>query len=1187
MPRKQFIADLEKAKSDASPLPRGILGIQQGEDDGQFDFEYLAAVGDVAVKVTALIPDVSEYPRAHQYMVFCSDDAPRHIASALNHVRGTSRKTVFELLDIISATLDRLSPDHDGDLTMPDSQVDELESDDDDDDDIYDDDHQAFDIRTQNTTIAPTPDGKPKATGRAFRTRIRDDLRATKNASFKIAHLGNLLDGHHAFVTVSVRVSKLGISEEAMQAWHVDPKDYLILIIQYPNGYKTNEELQSYDSPRLAPNLGMRLCASKRYKPTLQEAIKAFTIVQQYDREDLTANELPSAEANVEQHEALRDTFISKPLNSFLQERLVPLLRYRSAGLDWRGAEQWFDEITTKGASSTDAVPDRFYDPEKLPESLPALVKGDHYAALGLTQFSFPLLAMQFALRHFTRCTDFCLVCHRQLDTEIEAIKPYVCDQSLCLYQYMTLGFGPSIEHEIMTQPYVVDLLLSFCYSSAAARKLKDFPIGLAMMIPPVDLDAYYATLPKRQQDVRKAPPTEEENKSPRIIQHYEVGYDADRLELIFFDKPDQCPVRRGSWIVLKRNTVLDLPDLHCRVAAVIYYPTITIDQPIVVGIAASLTTGQPFFTKTTRTVTPATKPKWSPARFQMYDQDFEALNTDEKCLSICKLLDTIPDVKEMQDYLTKNRPCDLRFWVERVSPAALSLLRWVIASNRACIMQVDGDTNAGQERLFGMTDHMQFRFAMGAPDKEQRFISEVRSVSSRLNLNYPTIFAWHGSPLYNWHMIIREGLHYKNIDHGRSYGDGVYHAKEAGTSGGYSGMHTGISPGNWPNSLLHVSSAIALNEIVNAPAEFQSQNPYYVVSQLDWIQTRYLFVKCNPTERSAIAIGAENKPVNAYPQDPGRTPHGLAGAIVIPASAIKSRIFNTQQEGARAPSMKSPAKRLKGSGGFNNPIATDDDDNSSDATDVEDLEILFYEAQLEPEIALPLTINPNAQKPTPTDFVPGALDYTTLPIMPQPAYADSTATKRLMKELTTLSRLQATVPDLGWYIDVPQISNPYQWIIELHSFHLLNPSLPVVSDMAKQNIHSIVLEIQFQSDFPYSPPYVRVIRPRFLSLAQGGGGHIVMGGALCMELLTNSGWSAISSMESVLMQIRLAIASDPPARLEFSGGGSGSGRGRDYGAAEGADGYLRACRAHGWVVPPRWREMAYGIRGPNGASEI
>ena len=82
-----------------------------------------------------------------------------------------------------------------------------------------------------------------------------------------------------------------------------------------------------------------------------------------------------------------------------------------------------------------------------------------------------------------------------------------------------------------------------------------------------------------------------------------------------------------------------------------------------------------------------------------------------------------------------------------------------------------------------------------------------------------------------------------------------------------------------------------------------------------------------------------------------------------------------------------------------------------------------------------------------------------------------------------------------------------------------------------------------------------------------------MLGGAMCMELLTNTGWSSVSSIESVLMQIRMAIASEPFARLDLRSPG-------DYSTGEAADGYIRACNTHGWQVPPGFREMAFGSGG-------
>jgi ubiquitin-conjugating enzyme E2 Q len=62
------------------------------------------------------------------------------------------------------------------------------------------------------------------------------------------------------------------------------------------------------------------------------------------------------------------------------------------------------------------------------------------------------------------------------------------------------------------------------------------------------------------------------------------------------------------------------------------------------------------------------------------------------------------------------------------------------------------------------------------------------------------------------------------------------------------------------------------------------------------------------------------------------------------------------------------------------------------------------------------------------------------------------------------------------------------------------------------------------------------------------------------MELLTNDGWNPASTIEAVLLQVRLAMSStDPkPARLE------GGQLVRDYGVGEAVEAFRRACAIHG-----------------------
>lgn len=164
--------------------------------------------------------------------------------------------------------------------------------------------------------------------------------------------------------------------------------------------------------------------------------------------------------------------FISSSLNEFLNSQFISLVKIRNsyANIGWSGAKKFLDENQSRVDEATAHIGDTIYtiEDERL-NNLPDIVTADHMfeAARDGSTVSFPLIAAQFALNHLVRCTEFCLVCHNKVDTELEALKPYVCDRPLCLYQYMTLGFGPSVEHEILAQPYVVDLLVSFCYTSA------------------------------------------------------------------------------------------------------------------------------------------------------------------------------------------------------------------------------------------------------------------------------------------------------------------------------------------------------------------------------------------------------------------------------------------------------------------------------------------------------------------------------------------------------------------------------------------------------------------------------------------------------------------------------------------------------------------------------------------------
>ncbi|KAI9801480.1 MAG: hypothetical protein M1833_002712 [Piccolia ochrophora] len=1224
MPRKAFVADLDAAIS--TNTDQRISNIAVGEEDGTFTFQYTPAItGSEIIAVQALVPDVSAYPDDHQFLLFTtSENSPAAANEALEKLAGTlslAPISISPLLAQVSRSLAKaLSNGNEMDVDSDDLVMVEDSEDDDHDNQSYAGwsprSPRAYDGLQGGGTLPATP-AVPDPQKSA---RLRNDLRAAKDAGFKLSVLGGLQNGApDGSVSLSCKIAKLGISHEAMQAWGLNAHQYMILVIRYRSGYASIERLVAEGNWSMLRSVDTRIGVSNHYKPSQTEVISAFS-------KPSTSSWQQSNEVNDNGmghgRTGFRGLFISTPLNELMNERFVHLLKLRlQLGINWGGAEALYNDYQGKAMDGSESLDSKYYERDESRISLPPFVMADHLLDIAAASQprSFPLLAAQFCLRHVVRCTEFCLVCHCKVDANFEALKPYVCSKPLCLYQYMSLGFGPSIEFEITSQPDVVDLLVSFCYASAVFGKLCHFPTGMSLVVPPVSSRiSKPSQLSLLIKDTKQAALMPE----PAAVT-YRVTFDKQRSELIFQDTKESrapCPVRVGEWIALTLGTNLmhAKETLHCRITETALYPTVK------VAAISSSADGEPgksglVSSNVPHSVSSVVKRAASrsntgsnqipgpvgaalpmAAEFFVYDVNFDTLSDEDKRHSIIQILETLPTVSDMKTYLSHDASdqTTLSSWSYRLSPAALGILRWIIASNRSCIIQIDRDqdgSSVGQteERIAGMSGWLQFRFAQGAPDKEQRFMDSLRESTKRLGLRHPSIFAWHGSPLGNWHGIVREGLHFDQMAHGRAYGHGCYHSLDFRTSAGYSNsFYPGDATARWPQSQLRIASAMCLNEIVNAPNEFISRTPHLVVAQLDWIQTRYLFVQSESSDLHAYpgySNGSnqsvdEASTISHYPQDPGYTPLNSSGQpIVIPENALgrarwtqfqdlaSESVSNGQykvlQKGSKKMKLSEKVKQATVSRKPEKPeeriVINVDDDTDTIATSPSDNELLYpIDVDSESTSAKSKGKGKGRADKVLSSFVPGRLDHDTLQLLSAPSFATPSATKTLQREFQTLLKVQSAHPphELGWSIDPAHLSTVYQWILELHSF---DPELPLALDMQAKHVPSIVLEMRFGPDYPITPPFARVIRPRFRSFARRGGGHVTAGGALCMELLTNTGWSAVSSVESVLLQIRMAMSSTEPfpARLE-------DGPVSDYGIAEAVEAFVRSCRMHGWQVP-------------------
>lgn len=286
----------------------------------------------------------------------------------------------------------------------------------------------------------------PEAAARINR-RIRADLRAVKRAGFRPGILdGAKAESMSSMISMSVKVDKLGLSEEAIQAWDLEPQQYIIILARYTNGYKDFDDIISEASQNLS--IEYRIGVGRKYKPTRTEAHAAFSESKKYDPN--SSNKGGSQDLKEETAAGFGSIFISSSLNEFINKSLVPLVKIRNnVGLGWSGAKSWYNRKQSRMDNAESDLPDSLFQEDAIDKQnpVPEMISCDHFTDHGDEQISFPLLAAQFALRYLVRCTEYCLVCHDKLSNEFEALKPYVCDKPLCLYQYMSLGFGPSIEH--------------------------------------------------------------------------------------------------------------------------------------------------------------------------------------------------------------------------------------------------------------------------------------------------------------------------------------------------------------------------------------------------------------------------------------------------------------------------------------------------------------------------------------------------------------------------------------------------------------------------------------------------------------------------------------------------------------------------------------------------------------------
>ncbi|XP_016371810.1 ubiquitin-conjugating enzyme E2Q-like protein 1 isoform X1 [Sinocyclocheilus rhinocerous] len=177
--------------------------------------------------------------------------------------------------------------------------------------------------------------------------------------------------------------------------------------------------------------------------------------------------------------------------------------------------------------------------------------------------------------------------------------------------------------------------------------------------------------------------------------------------------------------------------------------------------------------------------------------------------------------------------------------------------------------------------------------------------------------------------------------------------------------------------------------------------------------------------------------------------------------------------------------------------------------------------------------------------------------VMPPPAanrqHCTQVRTRRLMKELQEIRRLGDS------FITVELANDSlFDWNVKLHQ---VDKDSALWQDMKETNTEYILLNVTFPDNFPFSPPFMRVLTPRLEN------GYVLDGGAICMELLTPRGWSSAYTVEAVMRQFAASLVKGQGRICRKAGKSK-----KTFSRKEAEATFKSLVKTHekyGWVSPP------------------
>ncbi|XP_022705322.1 ubiquitin-conjugating enzyme E2 Q2-like [Varroa jacobsoni] len=165
--------------------------------------------------------------------------------------------------------------------------------------------------------------------------------------------------------------------------------------------------------------------------------------------------------------------------------------------------------------------------------------------------------------------------------------------------------------------------------------------------------------------------------------------------------------------------------------------------------------------------------------------------------------------------------------------------------------------------------------------------------------------------------------------------------------------------------------------------------------------------------------------------------------------------------------------------------------------------------------------------------------------------------TKRLMKELRDIQKIVGSQKYPAFTVELMD-SNLFEWYVRLHQ---VDPESALARDMLELGVPCVEMCFEFPDNFPFLPPFVRVLSPHIEK------GFVMEGGAICLELLTPAGWASAYTVEAIIVQVTAALSKgqarinvQPKASKQFS---------RKL-AEMSFKSLVKTHNKYGWVTPPK-----------------